>query len=197
MNTGALARQYRELTPEERFRLIFAASGRGDNAERERLATTGQRIKLSVRDHMPYAQAFEEVATLFFAELLEEAGRYFDAFSRADDFGEGPAWERSIDLALAAGFMLRTKTAGWKLFCERLNVPPFLLWAGLPGFERLQRALDLAGRAAFKPEGFLCWMNRVRPAGKPELTEFPLTPERLADATLQAYRARAAWWGGA
>jgi hypothetical protein len=104
--------------------------------------------------------------------------------------------ERYLNLALAAGFMLRTKAEGWKLFCERLSLPPLLLWEGYPGFDRLRRALALAEKAAFVPEGFLRWMNDVRPAGEPELTAVPLTAEGLADATAKAYREWTAWWGG-
>jgi hypothetical protein len=30
---------------------------------------------------------------------------------------------RYLDLYLAQGFMLKTKVAGWKIFCERLSIP--------------------------------------------------------------------------
>ena len=90
---------------------------------------------------------------------------------------------------------MRTKADGWKLFCARLTVPPFLLWEGFPGFDRLQRALALTEKAAFTPEKFLRWLNTVRPAGKPELTEAPLTVEGVADANEKVFRQRTAWWG--
>jgi hypothetical protein len=45
--------------------------------------------------------------------------------------GKTSAWMRCLDIALAAGFVLRAKADGWKLFCERLTVPPFALWEGL------------------------------------------------------------------
>lgn len=77
-----------------------------------------------------------------------------------------------------------------------MNVPPLLLWEGFPGFNRLQQALALAERAAFVPEGFLRWLNRVRPAGDSELPAVPLTVEGVADATADMFRQRAAWWGG-
>jgi len=109
---------------------------------------------------------------------------------------ERPTWRRSLDLALATGYVLRTKAEAWKLFCERLNVPPFRLWEGLPGFDRLQRALALTERAAFVPEGFLRWLNRVRPAGEPERTEIPLTAERLADAAMKLFQECVQSWGG-
>jgi hypothetical protein len=230
MNAAGLAKHYGGLTPEERFRLILAAGARGDDTERERLVSAGGRLTLSMQDHAPYAHAFDELGLLVFIELLEEAGRYSDAFADADDArdicgedddgeGEGdapeaepdtkgnaadaeddarprPAWQRSLDLALAAGFVLRTKAEGWKLFCERLNVPPFVLWERLPGFDRLQRALTLAERAAFVPEGFLRWLNRIRPAGAAELTEVPLSVEGMASTTETLFRNRVEWWSG-
>src|SRR3954454_11305960 len=73
MNANSLAKNYDRLTAEERFRLILAASERGDEAERERLANAGQRIRLSMPDHVPYAEAFEDLALLTFIELAEDA----------------------------------------------------------------------------------------------------------------------------
>ncbi len=92
--------------------------------------------------------------------------------------------------------MLRTRANGWKLFCERLSVPPFLHWEILPGFDRLQRALAFTEKAAFVPEGFLRWLNRVRPKGQPELTAVPLTVEGVADAIAEAFRQSVQWWEG-
>src|SRR5262249_41552443 len=102
---------------------------------------------------------------------------------------------QDIDVTLALGYMLRAKAEGWKLFCEKLNIPPFLLWEDLPGFKRMQVALDLAKTAAFTPEGIVRWFNRVRPTGVPELTKAPLPADELANVTEEAYRQRAQWWG--
>src|SRR5262249_4534363 len=103
---------------------------------------------------------------------------------------------------LAAGFVLRTKADGWKRFCERRSVPPFATWEGLPGLDRVRRALALADGidslpgAAFAPEGFLRWLNAVRPTREPELKEAPLTAEAVAAATEEVFRRRVDWWGG-
>jgi hypothetical protein len=237
MKGNALAKNYKSLTAEERFRLILAAGARGDEAERDRLISTGQRIVLSTQEHAPFARAFDELSLLIFIELQEEAARYLEAFARAnhvDDLfgddeeedsgeveekegetiekeepegkanaesvevsdGERPIFQRYLDVALAAGFVLRTKAEGWKLFCERLTVPPFALWEGLPGFERLQRALDLSEKVSFEAEGFLRWLNAIRPAGEPERLKVPLTTEGLADATEELFQERVEWWGG-
>jgi hypothetical protein len=238
MNANAVAKNYAQLTPGERWRLILAASGRGDEAERDRLCNVGGRITLSMSDHSPYCMAFHELALLTFIELLEDAARCRDAWEHhgdvcelcgaddeeeqesdddagagqseeaeeepgetaaaereSDDAGEGSVW-RSLHLALAAGYLLRAKADGWQLFCERLSIPPFLLVEGLPGFDRLQRALAAAGETAFTPEGFLRWLNANRPAGAPELTEAPLTAEGMASATEAMFRKQVKWWGG-
>ena len=218
MNAGAVSRLYGSLTPEERFRLILAASGRGDDAERARLVSAAPRLALPMPDHTPFAQAFHELALLIFIELSDAAGYFSEALDHADlvaaeDEGEAaageeaaelasegsrkrPTWQRCLDLALGFGFLLRTKAGGWKLFCEPLNVPPCQLWQGLPGLNRLQRALSLTESVAFAPADFLRWLNRTRPKGCPELRDVPLTVAGIAAATEGLFREQAAWWHG-
>jgi hypothetical protein len=215
MNGNALTRQYSHLTPEERFRLILAAGARGDETEQNRLVRAGHRLTMSMPDHSPYGHAFNELSLLVFIELVEEAARYQDAFHQADEDEElddrtgqrrnraneeseeqRSRSERLLDLALAAGYVLRTKTEGWKQFCERLSVPPFNDLEEFPGFDRLQRSLALAEKAAFEPEGFLRWLNRIRPKDEPEAKKASLTVEGVAKASAEMFRSRVAWWGG-
>ena len=101
-----------------------------------------------------------------------------------------------MDLALASGYVLKTKAEGWKLFCERWSIPPFLIWEKLPGFDRLQRALELAEKVAFVPKGFLRWLNRTRAAGEPEVTEISMTAEGQAEANEKAFQELVQWWSG-
>ena len=77
-----------------------------------------------------------------------------------------------------------------------MAVPPFVLWEGRPGFDRIQHALNVSEKAAFVAEGFLRWLNGIRPAGEPEVMQIPLTAERLAAATEEVFRERVRWWGG-
>jgi hypothetical protein len=221
VNTKTLANHYSQLSAEERFRLIVAACNRGDEAERQRLRNASPRITFSNTDYSPFAQALEELAILVFIELLEEAAMYRDAFERwsdAEEMGiidakkETPATakkdartikDRSFDLYLAQGFVLRTKAAGWKLFCDRLGNSPFGLWQYLPGFERLQSDLKIVEGTpdnpdpAFTPKGMTRWLNRIRPAGKPEVTEADImTAVRVADALDVGFRECVKWWGG-
>jgi hypothetical protein len=239
MKANSLAKDYHRLTAEERFRLILAASGRGDEVEQERLIRASERITLSVPDHTPFVRAFDEVALLTFIELLEAASIHHDALQwssetaplseddadeehddtdpdgdsaeaktdpnagvepdeadGADAADDDPDWEKHLDVALAAAFVLRTKAAGWQLFCARLHLPPFAWWQVLPGWERLQRALASAERVAFQPEGFLRWVNQVPPAREPERTDVALTAEAVADAIEKTFRQRVSKWGG-
>src|SRR5437667_8713220 len=85
MNTDGLSRHYDTLSPEERFRLILAASGRNDEAERDRLVNAAPRITLSFHDHWPYSQAFDELALLVYIELLAEAAHYCHSLAHAHD----------------------------------------------------------------------------------------------------------------
>jgi hypothetical protein len=232
MRTNLTAKAYGNLTPEERFRLVLAAMGRGDQPEADRLAAAGGRILLSFQEHSPHMQAFLELGTLMFIELLDLAASYNHAFGSCDSYDlhlaacgrldvlvdeedEGPAEpgegkkpdglvvregptdddgidavrERMLQAALAFGFQLRTKADGWRLFCERLSVPPFLVLVMLPGFDRLQVALNLAEKAAFVPEGMARWMNSHRPAGVPELTAgMMMTPEKIAAELEEGFR---------
>jgi hypothetical protein len=116
---------------------------------------------------------------------------------------ESPIWTRMLALYYAQGFMLKTKIAGWKLFCERLTLPPFELWKLLPGFDRLQRAIDLLDNRqhgpppAFEPEGMVNWLCQMRPDGQPEPTlDRLVSPERFADDLEKALRQCVKMYGG-
>ncbi len=104
--------------------------------------------------------------------------------------------ELEFQACLARGYILRTKLEGWKQFCERLNVPPYLLWECLPGYARLQRAFKMTERDAFSAEGFLRWVNAQCPDGSTELTTVPLTVQMVVENDERAFRARVGWWGG-
>lgn len=207
----SLTRQYDSLTHEERFRLILAAGARGDEAEQQRLVRAGERLHLTMPGHSPWAHAFNELSFMVLLELLEEASRHRDAFecwSDAEDDGRGKKRRtastlktRAFDLYLAQGFILKTKHDGWKLFCERLSLPPSSLWQPLPGYDRLCLALDMFEErayrpaAAFTPEGMAGWMARTRPADSTEPTSL-ISPRSFADDLNECYRERVAWWGG-
>jgi hypothetical protein len=215
VNTKTLANHYAQLSAEERFRLIVAAGDRGDEAEQQRLSNASKIITFSNVDYSPFTQALRELAILTFLDLVEEAAMYRDAFERwsdADTTGISSATakkrnltskDRASGVFLAQGFMLRTKAAGWKLFCERMSISPFGIWQYLPGFERLQCELNIVEGtldrpgSAYTPKGVVCWLNTVRPSGDPEVTEARImTAERCANSLDTMFRERVKWWGG-
>jgi hypothetical protein len=194
MSASGVAKHYDALTPEERFRLILAAGARGDEAERARLVNTGRQVTLSLQDHAPHAYAFKELSLLTYLELTEDAAGYLDALRRPDDADGAEAdVEQRFRLASAKGYLLKARADGWELFCGGLNIPPFLLWETLPGFDRLRRVLAVAREAAFAPEDVLRWADDVRPA---EGSEVLLTAEGAAAATEGLFRQLVEWWGG-
>ena len=86
MKANPIAKSYSLLTPEERFRLILAAGGRGDDIERDRLARSGKRVSVSVPNHLSYSHAFVELELLTYIEVSEDASAYIDALDRFNDY---------------------------------------------------------------------------------------------------------------
>jgi hypothetical protein len=229
MNTNGLAKHYGALTVEERYRLIMAAVGRGDDAEKDRLANAARRTLFSVADYGPFIRAFGELALLTYIDLLACAADYLECVDWAldnpppdragneaegeaaevgppavgqggpggeaagaegtdagpeRDAGRAPTGRRARDLALLSGYEFKAKFDGWNLFCERWNVPPrFINWELLPGFDRLQDALELAGEAGVSRERFWeCLSGQRDSAGDPELTDTGvMSPEACAE----------------
>jgi hypothetical protein len=93
--------------------------------------------------------------------------------------------DRFYDLLLVAGFVLKTKLAAWKLFCERRHVPPFATWEYLPGYKHLSTYFERVERTpgpAFAREGMLRWTNSAaRRKGQPERSDADIiSPEGAA-----------------
>ncbi|CAK9076489.1 Phage protein, partial [Durusdinium trenchii] len=217
----AIANKYDVLTPEERLGLIIAAGARGDDSEQDRLIRAAQMTYIPANDYVPYAHSLREVSMMAFVDLLEEAARYQEAILRIgsiielDDEDEDEEEEedeeelfdgqdldddltfedRLFAYVLAAGYAFKAKADGWKLFCERLCIPPFVLMECLPGFERLQRAFKWSEELAYTQRGFLKWMNLHRPDGESQLTESPLTAQGMADAAELSFRTHAKKYG--
>jgi hypothetical protein len=85
MNTNGLARHYDALTVEERYRLIMAAVGRGDDAEKDRLADAARRTLFSVADYGRFIRAFGELSLLTYIDLLACAADYLESVAWALD----------------------------------------------------------------------------------------------------------------
>ena len=96
MTDMALKKHYAELTPEERFRLIYAAGAREDSVEQERLAQSAEKIGLSMPDYAPASHAFSELSLLIYIELLDQAALYADAM-RIDAQQSRDRWDEEQD----------------------------------------------------------------------------------------------------
>jgi len=206
MTTKTLATHYGALTPEERFRLILAAHARGDDTEAERLVGAAQRWTFSNVDYSPFAHALQEVQMITFMELIDEAARHDEARVRFNDvvsLRNGDTEDRAnLSACLFQAyriqiFILQTKAAGWNLFCERIGFAPFSTWQHLPGFDRLERALDgVAQCPALSPAELLESLNGTRPDGEPEVTAARLiSADKYADEIERTFRVRAQRWG--
>src|SRR5262245_39401411 len=102
-------------------------------------------------------------------------------------WGDDPPGEPSTRRAL--GSLLRLRAASWNLFLGRFGLPPFKTWEDLPGFERLQCGLAVAGQDSLSPEDLLAWAIRNRPAWAPERAQpTRMTPEGQADRFEEQYR---------
>jgi hypothetical protein len=77
MNTDILARLYDQLDPFERLPLIIAAGVRGDKTEQRRLSESAPRLKLSVPDYSPLANALDKAVHYHLETLLDLAARFW------------------------------------------------------------------------------------------------------------------------
>src|SRR5690348_146268 len=94
MNTNGLANLYDRLTPKERLPLIMAASARGDEVERERLANSAPREGFRLPDYHGLGEGLLLASLFHLLELLDLAALYWqtgglleqwEAFSDEDD----------------------------------------------------------------------------------------------------------------
>ena len=107
-----------------------------------------------------------------------------------------PLWKYYLDLGRAAGHLLLARTARWQRFCQKMNVPPYLLWEQLPGFDRLRRTLAEAEKTSFSTDEFSCWLNDPCSEGMPEITAFTADPSIGAAADMETFRQLVRQWGG-
>jgi hypothetical protein len=118
------------------------------------------------------------------------------------DDDENSISSRFLRLAMADGFLVKTKVAGWRLWCDRRHLPPFAMWEILPGWRRLKRAIEHAEGTptlpgcAFVADGMLRWLNSILPKGAEPIAELRCTPEGIASELERWYRDRLYWHGG-
>jgi hypothetical protein len=95
------------------------------------------------------------------------------------------------DWGLASGYLLKTWTEGWKLFCERRGIAPFM---NGEDYERVERALELNEVIASQPSDLLrVYSRRTKGQSEPIVVE---SPEEAGTGFEQALQVFEAWWGG-
>lgn len=215
MNKHRLNPLYDRIQPQERFRLIYAASARDDMAEYYRLIDAAPRKRVSVPDYFGASRAFDEVSMLIFIELVDDARAYVESRERADDFYEdelvrqleaarlelpievpGSPWRRAHDIRRASAYRLHAKAQGWVQCCESMTVPAFRVWELFPGYERLQAGIAMAEQDRFNADEMLAWLNRVRPKDQPPSPSLNLSIAGFAESVRQLLAVRTAFWNG-
>lgn len=167
-----------------------------------------------IEDAACFADAFNQAGEAMDRETPELPGRQAesgderrDAVLDGDTFTrlafaarqfqpEAPPWQRSLQLAYATGYVLRTKVEGWNQFCAEAKLPPTLHWELLPGYDRFQRVLSVVAKGSFDAEGMRDWTNAVRSPGEQRITQVKFTPESVAKRTQATFVERVRLRGG-
>ncbi|QDU21279.1 hypothetical protein [Urbifossiella limnaea] len=190
MTADRLARRYAVLRPDERLALMLAASGRGDDAEHERLVATAPRVPVVVPDTFPRYMAFREVLDRHRAERFELTARFFQTKRLEEDYDEGPGG-RMGNVARAFGYLLLAARDGWTTFSERAMLPCGGLEVALVGGDVLRIAEDEAERdevTADEVAGIIA--ARGGPVGQVR------TASSVAEELGEVFAARLGWWEG-
>ena len=195
MNTNALAKLYDRLTPKERLPLLLAASARGDEAERDRLARSAPREGYWVPDYHGLAEGLLLVSLFHLLELLDLASLYWQVdglLTQEEMLGKeaGQAVRKRFEgLTRIYAYLFIVKLDGWRRFCAEFKVDPEPLMNTLPGYESMKRAEEDARPVAFSHEEATAWMR----TGRDETAEAPRV--KAVVASLWAFVDKCAkWW---
>jgi hypothetical protein len=176
MTAATLSHGYDRLTRDERFRLLLAAWGRGDESEEGRLTRSAPTVPVRMMDFAPCMMAFKTLALVTYIELSDHAADCEAAWLAAetdwDDEARSGRWAR---IAKAHGYRLQTKWRAWVEFCGDWLAMPRLLWEHLPGLDRVERAVAAAEADPYAEAEFMATVNAIRPGERPPITANPLT----------------------
>jgi hypothetical protein len=194
MKAPVLVKHYHTLAPAERLSLMLAAANRGDDVEHERLVASAPRVEFRTLHSHGRAHALLELLNTHRMESLEVTALYFNAMGAAaamDDkkIRRSATATRCFDSAMLFGYLFQARTAGWRLFCNRLALDTKVLEALMPGESVLETAAELTGQFAFTEEQALAYARRK----EPDAARVP-TAETIADEYQELYKARVAYW---
>jgi hypothetical protein len=195
MNTDRLAKLYDRLTPRERLPLIAAASARGDEVERERLARSAPRKVFAVPDYFGLSEGLVLGGLFHVAELLNLAGMYWHCSGRLERSKgrkkgkKDKANEARAGLVRMLAYLIVVNRDAWKRCCAELEIDPDVLLREMPGYNTLAITEQAARLDAFTPAEATAALRRER-GGEVEAP----TVEGVA-ATLRGFiDQRAQWW---
>jgi hypothetical protein len=161
MNTDGLKKLYDRLLPEERNALILAATVRGDATEVDRLVRTAPRVAYSVPHHYPQLEAFQSVALVHLAQMLQGSSAYWQAVAHSIDGAgfTGKKMQKRLDeVVRVRAYLLVTYLRGWEEFCEGLKIPADILRAFLPEWASMEKTLVSARAMAFNVAQVVRWL---------------------------------------
>jgi len=127
-----IAKQYPQLTADERFRLFVEAMGRKDEQELDRLEATCPRKHYTAQEDR-YVRKKMRFTVFAFASALEAARMETFAMlalvvmlAANDDDGDEHAetYAKAIDVFKQLMRLRQGKRSGWLRFCRRLGVTP-------------------------------------------------------------------------
>jgi hypothetical protein len=195
VNTDALAKLYDRLKPAERLPLLIAARRRGDELERQRLAQAAPRTAYQVPDHFALAMALQEAVTFHLVELLERAGKFWQAWGlwgwcqHRSRPKESEKEARMLGLVRLHAYYLTIHVDAWRRFSEELQIEPEALLDFMPGYDMIRRTRDVVRDLAYTfEEATIC----LRLHGKE--VEMPPTVEDVLVSLRGLLKAREVWW---
>lgn len=144
-----LAKHYPSLTPDERFSLTVGAAARGDEVEVGRVIAAAKREVLSVPDTFGRATAWIHVGQRHRAQVLELSAYLFATVALAVQPPTDNPPGKLRDVARMYGYLIKTRVAGWKRFCQCRGLVHDFLNDSLPGGDAVEMALMEANGKCF------------------------------------------------
>jgi hypothetical protein len=196
MNTKGLAKMYDQLTPEERLPLILAASIRGDEAEKKRLARSAPTNLFRLPDYHALGEGILLLSLFHTIELLDLVTSYWRAgFALFDNRllpngKESKArGERLLGELRMLAYLFTVEADAWKRLCAEMNMDAEFLLKDVPGYPTVARLEETIRITAFTPEEATAFLRK---AGD-ETAQADTVDTELA-MMHEFLNSRAEWW---
>lgn len=164
MNTKALARHYRSLSPWERLPLIVTAADRGDDLEHQRLLDSAPKNYFRVPDYFGLATSFDRLARMHAMSQLSRACSFWSAWGLLLAYDTPDVGLKRPDLldqdrlaaarrgARLTACRLLNDAEAWKKLCVGLGIDEHSLLRHLPGYQTIVTTENLAAELIFTPK---------------------------------------------